>query len=177
MSGSVLSGMNQHQDDLICVGHILGAQGIKGWVRVFSRTSPRDNIVKYSPWIIEQGDERKEVSINGRSQGKNIVARLEGCEDRSAAEALTGCQILIRPEQLPDLLAGDYYWSELIGLKVESLQGESLGVVASMIETGADDVMVLNGDRERLIPFVIDDIVHEVDLERKRLVVDWMPDY
>ena len=169
--------MSQHQDDLICVGHILGAQGLKGWVRVFSRTSPRDNIVNYSPWIIEQGDERKEVSIEGRSQGKNVIARLEGCDDRSAAEALTGCQILIRPEQLPGLQAGDYYWSDLIGLQVESLQGEPLGVVASMIETGADDVMVLNGDRERLIPFVIDDIVHEVDLERKRLVVDWMPDY
>ena len=169
--------MNQHQDDLICVGHILGAQGLKGWVRIFSRTSPRDNIVNYSPWIIEQGDESKVVSITGRSQGKNVIARLEGCEDRSAAEALTGCRILITPEQLPGLQAGDYYWSDLIGLKVESLQGESLGVVASMIETGADDVMVLNGDRERLIPFVIDDIVHEVDLERKRLVVDWMPDY
>ena len=169
--------MNQHQDDLICVGHILGAQGIKGWVRVFSNTSPRDNIVNYSPWTIEQGDERKVVSITGRSQGKNVIARLEGCEDRSAAEALTGCRILINPEQLPGLQDGDYYWSDLIGLKVESLQGESLGVVASMIETGADDVMVLNGDRERLIPFVIDDIVHEVDLERKRLVVDWMPDY
>ena len=169
--------MNQHQDDLICVGHILGAQGLKGWVRIFSSTSPRDNIVNYSPWIIEQGDESKVVSITGRSQGKNVIARLEGCEDRSAAEALTGCRILIKPEQLPGLQAGDYYWSDLIGLKVESLQGESLGVVASMIETGADDVMVLNGDRERLIPFVIDDIVHEVDLERKRLVVDWMPDY
>ena len=169
--------MDQHLDDLICVGHILGAQGIKGWVRVFSNTSPRDNIVNYSPWIIEQGDERKVVSITGRSQGKNVIARLEGCEDRSAAEALTGCQILIRPEQLPGLQAGDYYWSDLIGLQVESLQGESLGVVASMIETGADDVMVLSGDRERLIPFVIDDIVHEVDLEGKRLVVDWLPDY
>jgi 16S rRNA processing protein RimM len=169
--------MDQHLDDLVCVGHILGAQGIKGWVRVFSNTSPRDNIVNYSPWIIEQGDERKVVSITGRSQGKNVIARLEGCEDRSAAEALTGCQILIRPEQLPGLQAGDYYWSDLIGLQVESLQGESLGVVASMIETGADDVMVLSGDRERLIPFVIDDIVHEVDLEGKRLVVDWLPDY
>jgi 16S rRNA processing protein RimM len=169
--------MSQQQDDLICVGHILGAQGLKGWVRIFSRTSPRDNIVNYSPWIIEQGDERKEVSIDGRSQGKNVIARLEGCEDRSAAEALTGCQILIRPEQLPGLQAGDYYWSDLIGLKVESLQGESLGVVASMFETGAVDGMVLNGDRDRLIKFVIVDIVHEVDLERKRLVVDWMPDY
>lgn len=169
--------MDQHLDDLVCVGHILGAQGIKGWIRVFSNTSPRDNIVNYSPWIIEQGDELKAVSISGRSQGKNVVAQLEGCENRSAAEALTGCRILINPAQLPDLQAGEYYWSDLIGLQVESLQGEPLGVVASILETGADDVLVLSGERERLIPFVIGDIVHEVDLERQRLVVDWLPDY
>ena len=169
--------MDQHLDELVCVGHILGAQGIKGWVRVFSNTSPRDNIVKYSPWIIEQGDELKAVSISGRSQGKNVVAQLEGCENRSAAEALTGCRILINPAQLPDLQPGEYYWSDLIGLQVESLQGEPLGVVASILETGADDVLVLSGERERLIPFVIGEIVHEVDLERQRLVVDWLPDY
>ena len=169
--------MDQHLDDLVCVGHILGAQGLKGWVRVFSNTSPRDNIVNYSPWIIEQGDERKAVSIIGRSQGKNVIASLEGCEDRSSAEALTGCRILIRPEQLPGLQDGDYYWSDLIGLQVESLQGEPLGVVASMIETGADDVLVVNGDRERLIPFVIDDIVREVNLDEQRMVVDWLLDY
>ena len=164
-------------DDLICVGHILGAQGLKGWVRVFSNTSPRDNIVHYSPWFIEQGDELKAVSVSGRSQGKNVVAQLDGCDNRSSAEALTGCRILINPSQLPDLQDGDYYWSDLIGLQVESLQGEPLGMVGSMLETGADDVMVLNGDRERLIPFVMGEIVHEVDLERQRMVVDWSPDY
>ena len=93
--------MDQHRDDLICVGHILGAQGLQGWVRVFSNTSPRDNIVKYSPWIIEQGNELTSVAVRGRSQGKNVLARLDGCEDRNQAEALTGCRILIRPAQLP----------------------------------------------------------------------------
>ena len=78
---------------------------------------------------------------------------------------------------LPRLQAGEYYWSDLVGLRVESLQGEPLGVVASMLETGADDVMVLRGDRERLIPFVIDEIVHEVNLDEQRMVVDWQPDY
>lgn len=169
--------MIQHDDELICVGHILGAQGIKGWVRVFSNTSPRENIVNYSPWFIEQDGELKTVSIQGRLQGRNVVARLEGCEDRNQAEALKDCRIFIEPAQLPRLQAGDYYWSDLIGLAVESLQGEPLGVVASMLETGADDVMVLSGERERLIPFAIDDIVREVDLEKRRLVVDWLPEY
>ena len=169
--------MGQHEDDLICVGHILGAQGIKGWVRVFSNTSPRENIVKYSPWLIEQGQELKAVDVSGRLQGKNVVAQLEGIEDRNQAEALTGCRILIEAAQLPRLQEGEYYWSDLIGLAVENLQGEPLGVVDSMLETGADDVMVVSGDRERLIPFVIDDIVREVDLVGQRLIVDWQPDY
>jgi 16S rRNA processing protein RimM len=169
--------MDQHLDDLICVGHILGAQGIKGWVRVFSSTSPRENIVNYSPWVVEQGGELKTLIVSGRSQGKNVIAKLEGCEDRNQAEALTGCRILIDPELLPGLSEGDYYWSDLIGMQVESLQGEPLGVVATILETGADDVLVLSGDRERLVPFVIGDIVHEVDIERKRMVVDWQLDY
>lgn len=169
--------MRQHDDDLICVGHILGAQGLKGWVRVFSNTSPRENIVKYGPWLIEQGDGLRSVQVEGRLQGKHVLARLEGVEDRNQAETLIGCQLFIEPRQLPGLDAGEYYWSDIVGLEVESLAAEPLGVVTSMMETGADDVMVVSDDRERLIPFVMDEIVREVDLEAKRLVVDWSPDY
>jgi 16S rRNA processing protein RimM len=169
--------MDQHEDDLICVGHVLGAQGLKGWIRIYSNTSPRENIVSYSPWLIEQGGELKPLAVKGRLQGKNVLAKLEGIDDRTEAEALTGCQLFIRRRQLPGLEAGEFYWSELIGLTVETLQAEPLGVVSGMLETGADDVMVLQGERERLIPFVMDDIVREVDLARRRLVVDWSPDY
>ena len=169
--------MSQHDDDLVCVGHILGSQGIKGWVRIFSNTSPRENIVSYSPWFIEQGSVQKATAVQGRRQGKNVLARLEGIEDRTQADELTGCRIFINPQQLPRLEAGEYYWSDLVGLAVETVQGQPLGVIASMMETGADDVMVLAGERERLIPFVIDQIVREVDLENQRLVVDWLPEY
>ncbi len=169
--------MDQHEDELICVGHVLGAQGIKGWIRVFSNTSPRENIVSYSPWLLEQGDELVEMKVSGRLQGKNVVAKLAGIDDRNRAEALTGCRLFIRPQQLPGLEAGEYYWSDLIGLEVETLAAEPLGVVAEMLETGADDVMVLRGERERLIPFVLDEIVRDVDLVERRLVVDWSPEY
>ncbi|MDH3388576.1 MAG: ribosome maturation factor RimM [Gammaproteobacteria bacterium] len=169
--------MDQHDGDLICVGHILGAQGIRGGVRVFSNTSPRENILSYSPWLIEQGGELKAVEVEGRLQGKNVVARLAGVEDRSQAETLIGCRLFIEQRQLPSLGAGEYYWSDLIGLEVETVRAEPLGTVAAMMETGADDVMVLEGDRERLIPFVIDEIVTEVDLDRRRLVVDWSTEY
>ncbi len=169
--------MSQHQDDLICVGHVLGAQGVKGWVKVFSNTSPRENIVNYSPWLIDRGGELKPIRVEGRLQGRSVLARLEGIEDRTRAEELIGCQLYICPRQLPGLEAGEYYWSDLIGLDVETLRAEPLGVVSAMLETGADDVMVLEGDRERLIPFVLDEIVREVDFETRRLVVDWSPEY
>ncbi len=169
--------MNGAEEELICVGHVLGAHGIKGWVRVYSNTSPRENVVAYSPWRIEVGEQMKTLAVSGRVQGKNILARLEGIENRDQAEALAGCKLYISQRQLPQLEEGEYYWSDLIGLQVENLAAEPLGTVESMLETGADDVMVLQGDRERLIPFVIDEIVHEVDLEGRRLVVDWSPDY
>ncbi|CAD7844808.1 MAG: 16S rRNA processing protein RimM [Olavius algarvensis Gamma 3 endosymbiont] len=169
--------MDQHDDDLICVGHVLGAQGIKGWVRVFSETSPRENIVSYSPWLIERSGELRKVKVKGRLQGKHVVAKLQGIDDRSQAEALSGCQLFIERRLLPGLEAGEYYWSDLIGLTVETQRAEPLGVVTAMLETGADDVMVLQGERERLIPFVMDEIVREVDLANRRLVVDWSPEY
>ena len=169
--------MSQHDDNLICVGHILGSQGVKGWVRVFSNTSPRENIVSYSPWFIEQGNTLNVTAVQGRRQGKNVLASLEGIEDRTQADELAGCRIFIDSQQLPGLETGEYYWSDLVGLSVETLQGDPLGVIASMMETGADDVMVLTGERERLIPFAIDKIVKEVDLDGQRMVVDWSPEY
>lgn len=169
--------MSQHDDDLICVGHILGAQGIKGWVRVYSNTSPRENIVNYGPWLIDRGNGLEPVRVEGRLQGKHVLARLDGIEDRTRAEELTGCELFIRAQQLPRLEAGEYYWSDIIGLAVETRAAEPLGVVASMMETGADDVMVVAGERERLIPFVLDEIVKLVDLDAKKLVVDWSAEY
>ncbi|MEE8365273.1 MAG: ribosome maturation factor RimM [Gammaproteobacteria bacterium] len=169
--------MPRRQDETICVGHITGAQGIQGWVRVFSNTSPRENIVSYSPWLVETGERLQAVEIKGRLQGRNVVAKLDGVEDRDQANEMIGSKIYILPEQLPKLEEGEFYWSQLIGLEVESLQADALGTIEAMMETGANDVMVLKGDRERLIPFVMDEVVREVDLINKRIVVDWQPDY
>lgn len=169
--------MHRRQDETICVGHITGAQGIKGWVRVFSNTSPRENIVNYSPWLVETDNQLQAIEIEGRLQGRNVVARLTGIEDRDQANELIGSKIYILPEQLPKLDEGEYYWSQLIGLKVESLQADALGTIEAMMETGANDVMVVNGDRERLIPFVMDEVVTEIDLINRRVVVDWQPDF
>lgn len=163
--------------DKICVGHITGVQGLKGWVKVFSNTDPRENIVNFTPWMIETGDEIKKLEVFGRLQGRIVLAKLTGVDTRDEAELYVGSKIYIWPEQLPALDKDEYYWSDLIGMEVESIQAEALGRVDDMLETGANDVMVIKGDRERLIPFVIDDIVQEVDLNRRRIIVDWRPDY
>jgi 16S rRNA processing protein RimM len=169
--------MAQTEDDLILIGHVLGAHGVRGQVRVFSNTSPRENIVTFSPWILARGNERFEVAVNGKKQGKNVLARLQDVETRDQAEELAGAQILIHRDQLPQLGEGDFYWSQLVGLKVKNLQGVELGEVDQMIETGANDVMVVQGDRERLIPYVMEDVVKTVDLDQQQVMVDWLEDY
>lgn len=165
------------RNDKICVGHITGVQGLKGWVKVYSNTDPRENIVNYSPWMIGTGEGTKTLEIEGRLQGRLVLAKIAGIENREAAAEIVGGKIYIWPEQLPELEQDDYYWSDLIGMQVETLQAEALGRVDDMIETGANDVMVIKGDRDRLIPFVLDDIVREVDLTGRRIVVDWQADY
>ena len=169
--------MQEHEDDLICVGNITGLHGVKGRVKVFSNTSPRENILNYSPWRIVAGEQVQIVTVSGRLQGKNVVAQIDGVDQREQAVELVGSKIYILAEQLPQLDDGEYYWSDLIGLEVESLDAEPLGTVETMLETGANDVMVLRGDRERLIPFVMGDVVKLVDLANKRVIVDWKPDY
>ncbi len=169
--------MQEHEDDLICVGNITGLHGVKGRVKVFSNTSPRENILNYSPWRIVAGEQVQIVTVSGRLQGKNVVAQIDGVDQREQAVELVGSKIYISAEQLPQLDDGEYYWSDLIGLEVESLDAEPLGTVETMLETGANDVMVLRGNRERLIPFVMDDVVKLVDLANKRVIVDWKPDY
>lgn len=169
--------MYPQDDEFVCVGHIMGVQGVKGGVKVYSDTSPRENILNYSPWIIQTGEEIMTVAVTGRLQGKNVIAQLAGIEDRDLATGLIGSKIYIEPGQLPKLKEGEYYWADLIGMTVESLESEPLGTIETLMETGANDVMVLQGDRQRLIPFVIDEIVREIDLVNKRVVVDWKPDY
>ncbi len=165
--------MSSPDDDLIEVGHILSAHGVKGQVKVFSNTSPRENIVTYSPWILDQAGEQKTVEVTGKRQGKNVIAQLEDINDRDQAVGLVGARILIQPQQLPELEQGDYYWSQLIGMQVLSTDNQAFGSVDQMLETGANDVMVVQGDRERLIPFVMDEVVKQVDLDKGQIIVEW----
>jgi 16S rRNA processing protein RimM len=152
--------------------------GVGGWVRVFSYTEPRGNIVDYQPWHLRSGDDWEPRRLaEGRVHGKGVIARLEGCEDRDQALALMNREIGVRRDQLPATAPGEYYWSDLMGLEVVNLQHASLGKVDHLLETGANDVLVVVGDRERLIPFVQHDVVKRVDLETGVIQVDWDKDF
>ncbi|WP_031435703.1 ribosome maturation factor RimM [Methylomarinum vadi] len=165
--------------DFIKVGEINGVFGVKGWVKVFSFTEPRENILNYSPWYLQRKGETKEMHlVGGQRQGKLVVAALEGVADRDAAAALIGWDILIDKEQLPVPEQGEYYWADLVGLRVETEQGEALGIVDHLMETGANDVLVVkDGKKERLIPFLQQQTVLNVDIENGLMIVDWDPDF
>lgn len=159
---------------MVIVGRISGVYGVRGWVRIYSYTEPRENIIGYRPWYLRKGgDWRKAELSEGHRQGKGVVARLAECDNRDQAYALLDCEIGVSREQLPATAPGEYYWSELQGLKVISTDGESLGTVDHLLETGANDVLVVKGERERLIPFVMDQVIIRVDLERGQIRVNW----
>jgi len=162
----------------ISVGKISGVFGIKGWVKVFSFTDPRENILTYSPWLLKKGDETKTVNVvDGQLQGKTIVAQLTGVNDRDQAASLMGWDIFITQDQLPKAAKGEYYWSDLIGLNVETIDGVQLGVVDSLLETGANDVIIVQGERERVIPFLQGQTIISIDLDAGKIVVDWDPEF
>lgn len=162
----------------INIGRISGVFGVKGWLKVFSFTDSRENILNYSPWLLKKDSETRLVAvIDGKLQGKAVVAQLDGINDRDQAASLMGWDIFITPEQLPKAAKGEYYWSDLIGLKVETNLGVQLGVVDCLLETGANDVLLVKGERERVIPFLQGQTIINIDLDAGRMVVDWDPEF
>ena len=174
--------MTAKDQDFIVLGKISSPYGIKGWVKIFSYTDPADNILQYQPWFIKRKGIWERVAIKeGRIHGKSLVAFIDSINDRDSAQRLKGCEIAIRREQLPPAKPGEYYWIDLIGLRVVNQLGIELGVVDHLMETGANDVLVVldatqNG-KERLIPFVMNEFVKTVDLENNALYVDWDADF
>jgi 16S rRNA processing protein RimM len=165
--------------DLLSAGQISGVFGVKGWVKVFSFTQPRENILRYTPWVLQKNNQTKEIKVlGGQRQGNNVVAELDGVRDRDVALELMGWEIFIRKEQLPKPKDGEYYWADLVGLEVVTTEGVKLGKVDHLMETGANDVLVVVDDKiERLIPFLQQQTVLKIDLATRSMVVDWDPDF
>ncbi|HHW78408.1 MAG TPA: ribosome maturation factor RimM [Xanthomonadaceae bacterium] len=164
--------------DWIVLGRVSGLFGVRGWVRVFSHTEPREGIVRYNPIFLRRRDEWQPFEIEaGHAHGAGVVLKFAGCDDRDQATALLQADIAVRRAQLPPPEPGEYYWADLEGLRVVTLDGVELGTIASLFATGANDVMVVRGERERLLPFIKDRVVVEVNLEQRLMKVDWDPDF
>lgn len=168
-------------EEFVPVGKISGAFGVKGWVKIFSFTDPRKNILSYSPLYISRKGEWIEVKKSGgRTQGKGVVMGLENITDRDQVLPLIGAELAIKNTQLKPTGKDEFYWSDLVGLTVVNLQDKEFGQVDHLLETGANDVLVVKVDgenEEQLIPFVMDEVVKLVDLDNKLIRVDWGVDY
>jgi 16S rRNA processing protein RimM len=164
----------------VLIGRIVGLYGVQGWLKIESWAEPRTRIFDYQPWLLgaAPGAEQEITGATGRTQGKGMVAQLPGVDTREQAAALVGTDIYVAREQLPAPVKDEYYWVDLEGLEVVTTLDVSLGRVSHLFATGANDVVVVrDGARERLVPFIQGSYVRSVDLSAGRMVVDWDPEF
>ena len=162
----------------ILLGRVLGAFGVRGELKVQSFTDPEGALLRYQPWtLVHAGSEREVEGAKGRVTAKGVNATLPGIADRDAAQALAGAEIWVPRSRLPAPKPGEYYWVDLEGLEVVNAEGIVLGRVSHLFDTAANQVMVVAGERERLIPFLEGSFVTKVDFEAGRIEVDWDADF
>jgi 16S rRNA processing protein RimM len=165
-------------DRPIPLGRITGVFGVRGEIKIESWTEPRLAIFRYQPWTLaHRGATSPLAGVKGRNHGQALVASVPGIAERDQAEALVGSEISVMRSALPPAKPGEYYWVDLEGLQVQTVEGVALGTVSHLLDTGANHVLVVQGERERLIPFAQPKHVVEVDFDAGRIVVDWDPDF
>ncbi len=178
MSGEDRSG-DAAADRILVMGHIAAPFGIRGWVHVMPYTEQQGGLLNYARWYLRRpgGDWQETGVVQGRVQGKGLVVQLEGCDDRDGAAGWNGTEIGIPRSRLPATGSNEYYWSDLTGLRVITLSGRELGRVDHLFETGSNDVLVVQGEQEYLVPYIPGQVVHTVDLAAGQIRVDWDPDF
>ena len=161
------------------MGKVVAAHGIRGWVKIQAYTEYLDSLLDYDTWYLgNDGQAWRPVEVlEADVHGKVVVARLQGVEDRTAAEKHKGLLVAVPRAELREEEEGEYYWSDLIGMKVDTVNGIHLGQVDSLLETGANDVLIVKGERERAIPFLQGQTIMDVDLVAGMIVVDWDPEF
>jgi 16S rRNA processing protein RimM len=166
------------------LGKITAVYGVKGWVKIYSFTDPIENIFEYQPWRLKIGGVLKTIEVEaGKRHGKGLIAKLTGVDDREIARSYCGHEIVADSSLLPELDEGDYYWSQLEGLLVYTESDQLLGKVSHLMETGANDVLVVKAtkdsldQRERLLPYLPDQVIKKIDLETGTMRVDWDPEF
>ena len=159
------------------MGRIAAPFGVKGWVNVHPLTATTRNLLDYPVWWLERGGDWKEHEVADAKvhSRKMVIARLAGCQDRDAAVAFRGKWIAVPRSRLPQTRAEEYYWADLIGLAVLNKENQALGRVTGILQTGANDVLVVEGARERLLPFIAP-VIRKVDLGAGVVRVDWNGD-
>lgn len=163
----------------ILLGRVSGVFGVRGEIKIESWTEPRLAIFRYQPWTLARGASLSPLDgVRGRNHGQgSVVASVPGIDDRDRAQELVGSEISVPRSALPPPKAGEYYWVDLEGMSVQTVDGIALGTVSHLFDTGANHVLVVQGDRERLIPFAQPQYVTDVDFDTRRMVVDWDPEF
>lgn len=164
--------------DWVIVGRFGRPHGIRGLISVHSFTDPRENILDYKPWHIvtnKQWTPLKLVQLKMSSQ--TILAQIQDYSDRESVAQLTNAEIAIKRDQLPKLMPNEFYWHELIGMEVINKKGAVLGSVAEVMPTGANDVLVVEGEKRYLIPYLPGDVVLDVNIGKALIQVDWDVDF
>lgn len=170
----------QLKDDKVVIGKFGRTVGVKGQIKVYGFSEDISQLKNYQPWFrknqLGQWQTVKCTSIAQRHDC--LVVTINGVESKEAAQALTNNDIAINASALPNLPTGEYYWRDLIGLLVENTDGHVFGTVTGLMETGANDVLVVEfEDKQRLIPFLMDDVIKSIDLEKKHMLVEWDEDF
>jgi len=164
-------------DKRVVAGKIGAAHGIKGWLKIFSYTDPIDNLLDYQPWWIQsaatQDGWQKLKIVHSQVHGQALLVGFADIHDRDAAARLTNKEIYIEQKLLPKLAEGEYYWSQLEGLEVKNLQGFVFGRVTHLMETGANDVMFVKGEKEYCLPYLPGQVIKHIDLAKNEMIVDW----
>lgn len=175
--------MTQNSQETV-IGRITSVFGVKGWLKVYSYTDPKEGILDYANWVLSLDGKRIPAKLEeGRRQGRAIVVRLKGIADRELASTYCGAEIRVPVTELPELPEGEYYWHQLLELEVFTVEGDCLGRVDHLIETGSNDVLVVQStkasidQRERLIPYLPGQVVREVSLQECKMTVDWDPEF
>ncbi len=170
--------------DFITLGQIGKPHGLKGWVKIVSFTDHKDSIREYRHLMARMDDQWTKLEMDlTRAQGKGLVAHFVGYDSPEVVKELVGAELAIASSQLPHLQPDDYYWHQLEGLTVVTVAGVVLGNVARLLETGANDVLIVQAtqasvdDRERLIPWLPGTVIISVNLEQKYISVEWEADY
>ena len=167
--------MNSDPQHLVCMGQFGSTYAVQGWLKLQSFSDPDDGILSYQPWYTK---EKQPLNIEqSRRHGRGFVVKVRGIDNPEMARALIGKEVFVPRDQLPELAPGEYYWADLLGLKVINRAGRQLGKVEEMMETGANDVLVVKPDQAGkaniLIPYVMQRYIDSVDLAAQTIQVDW----